>query len=242
MGFWSRADQQFANAGRTFVMTSEWHLTDGSETGSGVALPLTTHRLGDYLQSDFPRIEAVARVAAMSDKTPVQAGDRAMRMRAFAADAEFLGIFDLPFIEGDRRTALSAPGSVILTKETAESLFGEAHAIGKSITLYGGIDATVTGVLDRIPDPSHMGRSASAPLRFEVLASRDVYERFLRLVTGGRDSTELPDEWAGGGQNTTYVLLPADGSFTAAMLRDQLPAFVARHVPEDQTPPDLRRA
>lgn len=234
MGFWSRADQQFANAGRTFVMTSEWHLTDGSETGSGVALPLTTHRLGAYLQSDFPRIEGVARVAAMSDETPVRAGDRAVRMRAFAADSEFLHIFDLPFVEGDGGTALDAPGSVILTKEAAEALYGDTRALGKSIALLGSIDATVTGVLDRIPDPSHMGRSASAPLRFDVLASRDVYERYLRLVTAGRDSTQLPDEWAGGGQNITYVLLPPDGSFTAAMLRDQLPAFVERHVPEDQ--------
>jgi putative ABC transport system permease protein len=79
-----------------------------------------------------------------------------------------------------------------------------------------------------------MGRSASAPLRFDLLASRDIYERFLRIITGGRDSTELPDEWAGSGQNITYVLLPADGSFTAAMLREQLPAFVERHVPADQ--------
>ncbi len=233
MGFWSRADENFANASRTFVMTSEWHLTDGSETGSAIALPLTPHRLAAYLKSDFPRIERVARVAEISHQLPVRAGDRSVRMRAAAADADFLGIFDLPFIEGDARTALSAPGSVVLTQEAAQSLYGDSHVIGRALTLYGDIDATVTGVLDRIPEPSHMGRSASAPLRFDALASRDVFERVLRSVTGGRDSTQLPDEWTGG-QNTTYVLLPADGSFTAPMLHDQLPAFVERHVPEDQ--------
>ncbi|HEX5419665.1 MAG TPA: hypothetical protein VFY39_06680, partial [Gammaproteobacteria bacterium] len=52
--FWSHADQQFANAGRTFVITSEWRLTDGSGTGSGVALPLTNDRLAGYLKNDFP--------------------------------------------------------------------------------------------------------------------------------------------------------------------------------------------
>ena len=185
MGFWSRADQQFANAERTFVMTSEWRLLDGSETGSSVALPLTTDQLAGHLLTDFPRIEAAARLVRLSDTTPIRAGNRTVRMRAFAADAEFLAIFDLPFIAGDARTALASPGSVILTKEAAESLYGDAQAaLGKSLTLYGNIDSTVTGVLGRIPEPSHMGRSAATSLRFDVIASRDVFESFLRTVTG----------------------------------------------------------
>jgi len=231
MGFWSRADQQFANAERTLVMTSEWRLLDGSETGSSVALPLTTDQLRGHLKTDFPRIEAVARLVRLSDTTPIRAGDRTVRMRAFAADAEFLAIFDLPFIAGDARTALASPDSVILTKEAAERLYGDAQAaLGKSLTLYGNIDTTVTGVLGRIPEPSHMGRSAAAPLRFDVVASRDVFESFLRTVTGGRDSTQLPEDWLNT-STTTYVLLPKDESFTAGMLHDQLPTFVERHVP-----------
>ena len=232
-GYWSRADQQFAKASRTFVMTSEWRLTDGSEMSSGVALPLTNHQLASYLKSDFPQIEAAARAILLSKTTPVHAGDRSVRLPGFAADAQFLDIFDLPFLEGDPRTALSAPRSVILTKEAAQTLYGDVHVLGKSITLYANIDCTITGVIDRIRDPSHLGQSAAAPLRFDLLASRDVYETLTRAFTGGRDTAQLPEDWLNG-QNTTYVLLPQDGSLTADMLRDQLPAFMDRHVPEPQ--------
>ena len=232
-GFWSRAELHFPNASRTFVMTSEWRLTDGSGTGSNIALPLTNHHLGQYLKSDFPQIEVAARVISLSVSTPVHVGDRSVRMRGLAADPQFLHIFDLPFIEGDPRMALSAPRSVILTKEAAQNLYGDTHVVGKSITLYGNIDGAVTGVIDRIPDPSHMGQSAGAPLHFDILASRDVYESVVRAFTGGRDTTQLPADWLNG-QNTTYVLLPRDESFTADGLRNQLPAFVERHVPEPQ--------
>ncbi|HET8697683.1 MAG TPA: ABC transporter permease, partial [Gammaproteobacteria bacterium] len=230
MAFLGRADRQFANGGRTFVMTLEWR---AGEFGSGIALPQTPYHLAGYLEADFPQIETLARVSRLDDTLPVKAGNRALRMRAYGADAEFLDIFyDLPFLEGDARTALRAPASVVLTREAARSLYGDAPAVGRPITLYGDIEATVTGVLDRIPEPSHMGRSASAPLRFDVLTSRDVFERYLREAVG-RDSTQLPEDWtASYGPNTTYVLLPDD--FTATMLRAQLPAFVERHVPADE--------
>ena len=232
-GFWSRAEHHFANADRTFVMTSEWQLTDGSEMSSSIALPLTNHELARYLESDFPQIEAAARIVRLNETTPVHLGDRVLRMRGFAADAAFLDIFDLPFIAGDPRTALSAPRSVILTKEAAQNLYGSTNVVGKSLTLYRNFDALITGVIDRIPDPSHMGQSVSAPLRFDLLASRDALEYLVRAFTGGRDTTQLPEDWLNG-QNTTYVMLPRDKSFTAAMLRKQLPAFVERHVPESQ--------
>jgi putative ABC transport system permease protein len=237
-GFWSRAEQHFANAGRTVVVTTQWRLRDGSGTDSGVAVPASNPRAAAYLQADFPQIESVARVAGLGGTTLVQAGDRVLRMRGIAADATFLDIFDLPFVEGDPRAALRTPGSVILTKEAAHNLYGDARAVGKSITLLGNVDVTVTGVIDRIPEPSHMGHSAAAPLRFDLLASRDVFESMVRGVTGGRDTTQLPDDWfAGPGttwQNVTYVLLPADGSLTPDALRSQLPPFVERHVPEEQ--------
>lgn len=231
--FWSRADQHFVNAGRTFVMTSEWRLLDGSETSSGVALPLTNDHLARLLRSDFPRIESIARVTRLSKTTPVRAGERVGRLRGFAADPTFLEIFDLPFVDGDPREALRAPGSIILTKEAAQTLFGDAQAIGKSITLFGDFNATVTGIIDRIPDPSHMGRSVGAPLRFDLLASRDAHEHLVRAFTGGRDSIQLPVDWYNG-QNATYVMLPADASLNASMLRVQLPAFVERHVPASE--------
>ena len=173
--FWSSAENHFGNASRTVVISSEWRLADGSQS-SGVALPLTPHQLGPLLAIDFPQIETVARVNPLGDTVPVRAEDRAVLMRAFAADAGFLSIFNLPFVQGDSRSALEAPHTAIITKEAAQILYCDASAIGNIISFYESIDVTITGVIGRIPDPSHIGTSAAAPLRFDLLVSRDVYE------------------------------------------------------------------
>ena len=84
----------------------------------------------------------------------------------------------------------------------------------------------MTGVVGKIPEPSHMGRSVFAAFNFDALTSRDLYESVLR-TRFGFDTTTGPENLIAG-PNMTYVLLPADGSLTAEQLRAQLPAFVKR--------------
>jgi len=74
-------------------------------------------------------------------------------------------------------------------------------------------EATVTGVVGEIPEPSHMGRSASAVLPFDLLASRDLYDAFAAVARPG-GAMRFGSPWATQG-NLTYVLFPADGSFSA---------------------------
>ena len=231
--YWDSAESQFDNASRTFVISSQRSfLADGNET-NGVALPLSPHPLKAYLQSDFPQIESVARVISLSETTSVRVDQHTFLMRGFAADAEFLDIFNLPFLEGDPRNALRTPRSVVLTQESAQILFGDTRALGKTISLYQDIDVTVTAVLDRIPEPSHIGNSTAAPLRFDLLASRDVYEDLMQTLSGEASVARASQDWFIDA-NTTYVLLPSDKSFDATGLRNELPAFVQRHVPETQ--------
>lgn len=230
--FWGSAEKHFENADRTIVITSEWSLLDGSQT-SGGPVPLTTHQLGAYLALDYPQIDSIARVTLLSEATPIRADELTVRLRSFASDAEFLDIFDLSFIQGNAKTALSAPRSVVLSRESALNLFGDEEVIGATLLLFGDIEATVTGVLDRIPEPSHIGNTTSAPLQFDLLVSRDIYEERVRMFTGGRDTTQLSPDWFTTG-NTTYVMLPSDGSLTADQLLSEFPAFVNRHIPEAQ--------
>ncbi len=228
------ADRQFANADRTLVVTTRYRAREGA-FDSGVR-PLSNQWFAQYLQADFPQLPAVARVVfPKGDSTQdlaVHSGDRSVRFRGFAADAAFLDIFDLPFLAGDARAALRAPGSIVLTKAAAEMLFGSASALGRAIVVDNAIEGTVTGVIDTIPEPSHMGGSSFAPLRFDMLLSQDFADR-MYYQQFGRELAKVPENWAFGTQ-TTYVLLPADGSLTRAELRGQLPEFTARHVPEEQ--------
>ncbi|HBN15123.1 MAG TPA: hypothetical protein DD407_08780 [Pseudohongiella sp.] len=230
--FWTSADSHFENADRTFVITSEWEMIDGGES-SGGAVPLTPHRLASHLDSDFPQLAAIARVTLLDNSVPVRTNEHSLRLRAVAADPEFLRIFNLPFLHGNAQAALDAPRSVVLTRDAARNLFGDTDVVGRTLTLYSDQIATITGVVGSVPEPSHIGGSITAPLQFDVLVSRDLFESRVARLTSGHDTDQLPADWFYL-SNTTYVLLPEDGSLTADQLRLGLPEIVSRHIPEAQ--------
>src|SRR5688572_8572452 len=155
VGFWRGADLHFSNADRTYVITASLALRDGS-ISTGTA-PQTNELYERYLRLEFPEFERIAKVNVWNRESSITANDKGARVAAMAVDPEFLEIFDLPMIEGDRETALSNPSSVLLTEAAAMRLFGRTDVIGETITLGGNlIDATVSGVVGKIPEPSHM--------------------------------------------------------------------------------------
>jgi len=163
----------------------------------------------------------------------VASGANAVRLFGVAVDPEFLDIFDLPFVAGDARSALASPRSVVLTRASAARLFGAENPIGKTLVLGNKVDATVTGVIDAIAEPSQFGRSANAQLPFELLASRDVYEAVRANPFGFPGGAAPPGiAWFMFG-TYTYVYLPADGGLSAAAFAAQLRDFGARHVPAE---------
>src|SRR4029077_13015580 len=156
VGFWERADHQFPKTSRTYVVTSRFVFGDGSLRARA---PLASSYVAKYLKVDFPQIEAIARTVVVNDNASYVSGDRAIRIREFCVDGELLDILDLPFVEGDAHSALKSPLSAVLTESAARRLFGADRALGKHVLLGGVWEATVTGVVGAIPEPSHMGRS-----------------------------------------------------------------------------------
>ncbi|MDF1624002.1 MAG: ABC transporter permease [Pseudohongiella nitratireducens] len=230
--YWNNAESHFPNADRTLVIGSQWQLADGSASG-GVNLPLSPHHLRGYLESDFPQLESVARVLFINQDTPVRTKNTTQRLRTFAADPEFLDIFNLPFAQGGYSNALQSPNSAVITHDTAIKLFGNINVIGQTITFNENADLTITGVLAPLPQPSHIGNTSSySPINFELLVSRDVYENLVRRRTGGRDTTELPADWFNR-VNTTYVLFPENSTFNTQQFSEQLSSFSLRHIPDN---------
>src|SRR4029078_9784606 len=142
---------------------------------------------------------------------------------------EFSAFFALPFVAGAPRNALRSPRSVVLKKDFAAKLFGAQQALGQTVRIGNLVDATVTGVIDAISEPPHMGGSKIATLQFDFLASYDVLET---LDDSRRPANAPPptENWTES-KATTYALLPADGGFTLAQLKAQMPEFTRRHVP-----------
>jgi putative ABC transport system permease protein len=75
--------------------------------------------------------------------------------KIFVTDSSFLRIFSFSLVNGDERTALSRPNSVVMTKSASMRYFGDTNPIGKTLnvrvawgqeTMY-----EVTGVLKDVP-------------------------------------------------------------------------------------------
>src|SRR6266700_2624307 len=68
------------------------------------------------------------------------------------ADEQFLSIFDFPLLEGDKKTALSEPSSIIITEDLARRLFNKTDVLGKTL-MFGYLKSPlkVTGVLKNHP-------------------------------------------------------------------------------------------
>ena len=218
--FWNSAEQQFPNADRIQVLTMTLRFP------GFVTRPDTTGptRAAAQLRIDFPELEQVARATLIDRETIVSADGRALRLHAVAVDPEFLAIFALPFLAGEPLRALDNPRSVVLTRQTSQRLFGNDDPIGRSVRISNRIDVTVTGLIDAIAEPSHFGRSTSASLPFELLASHDVQD-----TLAGNSNAGDGAGWA----STTYLLLPRDESLTAEVMEARLDGFAERHIPAE---------
>lgn len=229
--YWSDAERHVAAADRTYAITANLALSDGS-AATGV-VPRTSDVVAKYLEADFPELEAVVRAwPGNGNDVSVTTGEKKTRLQLAYADAEFLDVFDLPVSAGDRASALSRPGSVVLTESAAMTLYGVPDPIGRFIQVSTDIEGTVTAVIDDIPQPSHMGPSASAFLRFDVLVSWDAAERLVAIAQG-RNAGQAPENWLST-CCVTYAVLPADGSLDEAEFRAGLADFASRHVPAEQ--------
>ena len=225
--YWRKGETQFENADRIYVMTKDIAPLDGgSRTG---AVPQVPMQLAEYVRAEFPELEAVARGLHDVD-VAVSATDRSIRLDRLTADSEFLEIFDLPFVAGDPQDALR-PGSVVLTQQAAEQLFGDENPIGQSVVFAGTVQTTVTGVISPIKEPSHFAASESAPVRFDVLTSWSVFEEIIAARVP--DYLSRPVDWQSG-RFLTYALLPGDGSLGGREFQSRLSTFAARHIPLEQ--------
>lgn len=223
--YWQHSDGQFQNIDRIYVITASVEFEEGGiRTGT---MPQTNIFYARYLETEYPELEAVAR-AFRSDDVSISTAEHGYRASRLVVDAEFAEIFDLPFVAGDPSTALSRPLSVVLTEPLAASLFGNENPLGKHVTLANQVDATVTGVIRPIGEPSHLEE-------IEFYTSWDVWGAI--QLARRPDLDELPEpveQWFGGYCCTTYVLLPESGSLTGERLQDQLTQFASRRVSAEE--------
>jgi putative ABC transport system permease protein len=119
--------------------------------------------LGPALKKDYPEVEEAVRFVD-GGKTMFKYGDiHFYEDKVFFVDSNLFKVFSYSFIEGDPRTALTEPNSMVLTESVAEKYFGKQQVLGKSLRNDKGDVYKITGMVKDVPRNSH--------IRFNVLIS-----------------------------------------------------------------------
>jgi putative ABC transport system permease protein len=151
-------DRYHEKSNRTFRIGIE-----SAHGGTHFFSSLTSGAMKDALDNELAEVEVTCRLYPVT-RPLIKVGDRSfMEDNFFYADSSFFNVFTVSMIEGEPHTALSQPNSVILSRETAERLFGSDDAMGRTILLNETHLLEVTGISENMPVNSHF--------RYDYLAS-----------------------------------------------------------------------
>ena len=199
-------DRFFENGDRIYRV-----MRVGEMNGEKVGIPYVSGGYAPALKNDFPA-EIAHALRVMPEKGLVTYGDKSFQEnKLFFADSTFFEVFSYPLLQGDPRTVLDKPNSLVLTQATARKYFGNADPVGKTLDIDNGdYQYEVTGVMAPPPGNAH--------LDFDFIANINVFN--------GQD-------WFGGwGANAmvTYVLLAENAA--VPRLEARFPAFMDKYMSE----------
>ena len=152
---------QFQKKGNRIARVIMEYRFDGS--GQSNKGNYTSVRVAKVFKNTFPEVESA--VIMTNRSRVVRYRENLINEKGFMyAGPAFFHIFSFPLLQGDPKSALSAPRSVVLTSSTAKRYFGSENPLGK--TLQVGTDSSlyqVTGVMEDCPPNSQ--------IKFDFLAS-----------------------------------------------------------------------
>lgn len=129
--------------------------------GGDIHQATTSAPFAGALKKEYPEIEEATRIAMEGDgiitynQKSLQVGD------IFFADSNIFNVFTYPFLYGDPKTALMGPQAIVITESLAKKIFGDpAEALNQTVHFDGNYPNLVTGVMQDVPENSHMRFSA----------------------------------------------------------------------------------
>jgi putative ABC transport system permease protein len=154
------------NASSIYQVTVDVRFPDGS---SMEKMGVSSFLLGPHVQSNLPEVKAHLRLA----KTywDIKLGDDVQSQSILFADSNFFSLLTFPLLQGNAKTALQQPNSVVITEDMAIRHFGTTDALNKTLLFARGSEFkpyTITGVAKRCPQNSSIQFEAVLPLVIPV--------------------------------------------------------------------------
>jgi len=151
--------------------------------------------------NQFPQVEETVHFASLSG-IKVTYQDRAHQEdHILFSDPSFIPFFGLRLLQGNPETALSRPGTLLVTEAMGQKYFGDENPMGKNVEIDGQY-YEVTGVIPDAPTNSHI------PYRF--LASFDRFEE---------DQEFVQSKWT---KNEFYTYVKLTGGSDPLIFEEQI--------------------
>jgi putative ABC transport system permease protein len=133
--------------------------------------------------------------------------------RFFFTDPEVFRVFGFRLEEGDERTALANPNTMVITRETARKYFGDAEPVGQMLRFEGRIEMEVTGIMEEFPENTHF--------QADILASMATVNN---LYANG-----IPTDWF---FNPCWTYIKVTGEGAVGNLKAQMDILTDKYYPE----------
>lgn len=170
---------------------------------------------GPDAKNELPEVESFLRLS-YEREAYVSSGDKTVKLESIRhADSVFFEFFSFKLLQGNLKTVLKEPYSVVLTETGATKLFGSQNALGKTIKIDDQAEFLVTGIAQDPPVNSH--------INYEALLSFNT----LYVEPGNYMG------WNGGNQYITYLSLKK--GIKPQVLQNKLVDFMWEHTNKEDS-------
>ena len=149
--------------------------------------------LHEPLLMNLPEAEKVVRIIGPHRDVVLERGDVVFREPGILfVDPDFFDVFSFRLKRGDLTSFQDNPQSAMLTPALAEKYFGSEDPLGQTLRYKGFLDLVVTGLMEEVPDHSH--------LQFQMLVNFEARRSI---------NPHIFESW-GNYSSTYYILLRPD--------------------------------
>ena len=187
----------------------------GKIAGQEIFTSNSSAPVGEAMQNEIPGIASTVRILSLArgngDGIAFRYEEKIFsESMVHYADSNFFQFFSFELLEGDVKTALNEPSSIVITKALADKYFN-GDALGKTLIIGSDQNAyKVTGVAKEAPQQSHIK-----------------YNALLSFTTLTRNPDQFYNGWTG---NSMYTYVKKDERTTVESVNAKLEDLVAKYV------------
>lgn len=158
-------DNFHTNGNRIYRVTTNF-LNPGSGLPNG-GIETNGWGVGRALKNTYPEVEQVV-YSRSAQYLSINFNNKKIQENAHFFNSAFFETFSFNLLKGNKKTALTDPFSIVLTKSLEAKYFGNGSGLGQTLVMEDTLVFKVTGIMEDIPKNSH--------IQLDMILSFSTYE------------------------------------------------------------------